>query len=76
MTWNGNRVLSGQYLLPEFLAEYMIDTALLNETHLQPTRKWSIPAYTIYKPPHGGTAVAVKSSIHHNTSKPTTTYCT
>jgi hypothetical protein len=48
MIWNGNRVLNDQYILFENLAEHRIDTALLNERNLQPTKKWSIPAYTTY----------------------------
>jgi arylsulfatase A-like enzyme len=48
MLWNATGVLNNQYLLPEFLAEHGIDTALINETHLQPTKKWSTPGYTIY----------------------------
>jgi hypothetical protein len=58
---------TNEYLLPEFLAEQD-----LYSTHkragFHPTKKWSIPAYTIYgtenRPPHEGTAVAVRSSIH------------
>jgi hypothetical protein len=57
--------------LHEFIAEYKLDTVIINETHLQPTKKWRIPAYTIYqterhRPPHGGKAVSVRWSIHYN----------
>jgi hypothetical protein len=39
-------VLKNHCLLPEFLEEHRIDIELINETHLQPTKKWSISAYT------------------------------
>jgi hypothetical protein len=43
----------------------------MNETHLQTTKRWSVPAYIIYRSeghrrPHGGTDIVVKSSIRHN----------
>jgi hypothetical protein len=71
VVWNANEILSDQYLLPEFLSEHGIDMALMYETHLRPTKKRSIPAYTIYRteghrPPHEETAIAVRSTIHHN----------
>jgi hypothetical protein len=48
-----------------------MDITLINESHLKPTNKWRKPAYIIYRtegrrPQHEGTAVAIKSSIHHN----------
>jgi hypothetical protein len=54
MFQNANGMLHDQYLLPEFLAEHI---ALINETNLQLTKKWSLPSYTVYRteghrPPH------------------------
>jgi hypothetical protein len=71
MFLNATGMINDQYLLPDFLAEQRIDIALIYGSHLQPTKKWSTPAYTIYRtdgprPPHGRTAVAVRSLIHHN----------
>jgi hypothetical protein len=39
MFWNANGGLNDQHLLPEFLVEHRIDTALINENNLQPTKK-------------------------------------
>jgi hypothetical protein len=41
---NENRVLSDQHLLPEFVAKHGIDTAIINETHLERI----IQPYTIH----------------------------
>jgi hypothetical protein len=49
MFWNANGVLNDQNLFPEFFVEPCINTALLKETHLQPTKKWSTPACAIYR---------------------------
>jgi hypothetical protein len=47
----------------------------INESHLQPNKKWSIPVHIIYRPEghgpaHGGTVIAVRSPVHHNKANP------
>ncbi|GJQ88591.1 hypothetical protein Trydic_g19313, partial [Trypoxylus dichotomus] len=54
-----------------FLAENDIDVALLSETLLKPSHKFSIPNYAIYRTdrttgPGGGTAVLVKHNVKHH----------
>jgi hypothetical protein len=49
MFWNANGVLNDQHLYSELFAEHKIDIALINESHLQPTNKWSIQAYVMYR---------------------------
>jgi hypothetical protein len=69
--WSTQRPIS----LTESLAEQCNDTALIKETHLHPTKKWSIPDCTIYRtatqrPPHGRTPISVRSPLHHHKSNP------
>jgi hypothetical protein len=40
--WKVKGVINDQNLLPEFLAELRIHIGLINETHLEPTKKWCI----------------------------------
>lgn len=68
--WNANGIVRDHYILNEFLEEHSIDILLVNETHLTPNKKLSIKNYNIYRndgprAPHGGTAVLIKSSLHH-----------
>jgi hypothetical protein len=41
MGWNANGVF-----IDEFLGENRNHIVLINETDIQPTKKWNIPAYT------------------------------
>jgi hypothetical protein len=55
----------------KFPAHNNIDAALINKSHQKPATKWQTRAYKIHRtegrrPPHGGTAFVMKSSLFHD----------
>ena len=69
--WNANGVRRDINILTEFLEHFEIDILLINETHLTTNIRFTIKNYTIYRndgprAPYGGTAIAIKSTIHHS----------
>ena len=70
MYWNANGVRRDYNILTEFLEEQCVDILLINETHLTANKRLTIRNYCIYRndgprAPHGGTAIAIKSTLHH-----------
>lgn len=68
--WNADGISRDYNILYEFLEEYTIDILLINETRTTPNKRFSIKNYNVYRndgprAPHGGTAVLIKSSLHH-----------
>ena len=73
--WNANSILDKRLELTDFLFKNNIDILLVNETHLQPGKKFFIPSYRTLRRDRpmrptgrgrgGGTAVLIKASISH-----------
>lgn len=71
MSWNANSVRNKQAELHDVLSKYDIDVALLQETFLKSSHRYSIPGYVVYRNDRtpgsgGGTAVLVRKNITHN----------
>lgn len=75
LIWNANGVKSKQYELAQFLQNHKVDIALISETRMKSTARWSLPNYYIYRTDPdtrpgggtgGGTAILINKSIKHH----------
>lgn len=70
MTWNANSITNKKIELQHFLSVNNLDVAAITETKLSPTRKFSIPNYTVYRSDRnqhgGGVLLLVKNGIKHD----------
>lgn len=76
-SWNANGIRNKKRTFIDYLENYKIDVALVQETFLKPSTKFSLPNYRIYRTDRletekGGTLIAVKEKIKHFHSSPPT----
>lgn len=68
--WNCNGISTKKTEFTDFLQNHDIDVALLNETHLKPSKRFTIPNYITHRIDRrgrkgGGTAVVIKKCLPH-----------
>lgn len=68
--WNANGVRNKTQELLQFLQDYNIDVALINETHTKPSHDLQIQNYRTYRTdrpnrPGGGTAILIRNRLKH-----------
>lgn len=68
--WNANMILNKLEELKAYLLEEDIDIALINETHLRPSIRITVPNYNCYRRDRlitkgGGVAVLIKRNLPH-----------
>ncbi|KAJ8873054.1 hypothetical protein PR048_026670 [Dryococelus australis] len=70
LLWNANGIKNKDYEFARFLLIEDLDIALITETRLNPTKRLSLPNYSIYRTgrqdyTRGGTAMLIKNNIKH-----------
>lgn len=68
--WNANGIKTRKEELIEFAQRHQLDVIMVNETHLRPADRISLPNYITYRDDRqnnrgGGTAIFIKYSIDH-----------
>lgn len=76
-SWNANGIRSKKRTFIDFLETHKINVALVQETFLKPSTKFTLPNYIVYRTDRletekGGTLIAVKEKIKHFHSSPPT----
>lgn len=67
-SWNANGLRSKKRTFIDFLENHKTDVALVQETFLKPSTKFTLPNYRVYRTDRletekGGTLIAVKEKI-------------